>query len=126
VKNLKKIKIAAVLLMIHGIIEVAGLVALFPIANGTSYVTFKMTYLQDNLIFVSVLGVIFGISKIISAIAIWRNRMYGLILGSMNCFLVLLLCMFFLPVGIVDALLALPALILLISGYLGKRLILEK
>ena len=64
---------------------------------------------------------IYGVIRIIGAIGLWKNRMWGLILSIINCILTMALMMFMLPAGIMDGVLACSALVLILIGYFDKK-----
>ena len=64
---------------------------------------------------------IFGITRIIGAIGLLKNRLWGLALSVINCIVTMVLMVFMLPAGIVDGVLATFALILMLTAYFGKR-----
>jgi uncharacterized membrane protein (DUF2068 family) len=64
---------------------------------------------------------IFGITRIIGAIGLLKNRLWGLVLSVINCIITMILMVFMLPAGIVDGVLASAALILILTAYFGKR-----
>jgi hypothetical protein len=68
-----------------------------------------------------VLSGIFGATRIIGAIGVLRNRLWGLALSVINCTVAMVLMVFMLPAGIVDGLLACAALVLLLTAYFGTR-----
>lgn len=65
-----------------------------------------------NLMFV--MGVIYGVIRVIGAVGLWKNRMWGVVLSVINCVIAMALMMFMLPVGIMDGILATIALILIL------------
>ena len=71
------------------------------------------------------MGAIFGVMRIIGAIGLLKNRMWGLALSVINCVVNMILMMFMLPFGIQDGLLACIALVLILTQYFGNRKIIE-
>ncbi len=128
-----KYKIAAILMIIHGgLMELAGFFfLLFASLFGSNafeagkYFSFKLPYFQDNLYMMTVMGVIYGVLRLISAIGLLKNRMWGLALSIINCVTTMVLMMFMLPAGIVDGILAGTALVLILIGYFGDREVIE-
>ena len=68
-----------------------------------------------------VMGVIFGVARIVGAVGLLKNRMWGLALSVINCVVTMALCIFMLPAGIIDAILAITPLTLMLMGYFGKQ-----
>ena len=126
---MKKYKIPAILLLIHGgLFEIGGLLSIIPIlilgnntTEMTKYISFIVPYLQDNLILMLIMSGIYGIMKIISAIGLLKNRMWGFVLAVINCVIVMALMIFMLPAGIMDGLFSCTALVLLLIEYFGKK-----
>ena len=126
---MRKYKIAAILQLIQGaLMELPPLLAVLPLVafgveQGTvgEHFAFIVPYLQDNLYLMMAMGGIFGIVRIIGAIGLLRNRMWGLALTVINCVVTMGLMIFMLPAGIADGILACTALILILLGYFGNR-----
>ena len=132
---MKKYKIAAILILIHaGFIEIGGGLAMLPFVfnlkipflmngalNAESAFSFIVPYLQENLPLMLVMGVIFGVARIVGAVGLLKNRMWGLALSVINCVVTMALCIFMLPAGIIDAILAITPLTLMLMGYFGKK-----
>ncbi len=85
------------------------------------YISFIVPYFQENMNLMMVMGAIYGIVRVIGAIALWRNRMWGLALSTINCVITMALMMFMLPAGIMDGILSCSALILILTGYFGDK-----
>lgn len=130
---MKRYKIAAWLMIIHGgFMEIGGVLCALPVlilGSGKfdigQYFSFKLQYFQDNLYMILFMGAIFGVMRIIGAIGLLKNRMWGLALSVINCVVTMILMMFMLPFGIQDGLLACIALVLILTQYFGNRKIIE-
>ena len=130
---MKMYKAAAVLMIIHGgFMELGGVLAMIPaLMFGADkfdigqYFSFKLPYFQDNLHMMIVMGAIYGILRLIGAIGLMKNRMWGLVLSLITCIITLALMMFLLPAGIMDGILAGSALVLILIQYFGKKKITE-
>ena len=130
---MKRYKIAAWLMIIHGgYMEIGGVLCALPaliLGSGKfdigQYISFKLQYFQDNLYMILFMGAIFGVMRIIGAIGLLKNRMWGLALSVINCVVTMILMMFMLPFGIQDGLLACIALVLILTQYFGNRKIIE-
>ena len=106
---MKKYKIAAILILIHGgFIEIGGGLAMLPFVfnlkipflmngalNAESAFSFIVPYLQENLPLMLVMGVIFGVARIVGAVGLLKNRMWGLALSVINCVVTMALCIFY-------------------------------
>ena len=126
---MKKYKIAAILMIIHsGLMELGGCLALIPVLLSNSntvdvgqYFSFIVPYLQENLYLMIIMGGIYGAVRLIGAIGLLKNRMWGLVLSVINCVITMALMIFMLPAGIVDGIFACTALILILTQYFGNK-----
>ena len=99
---MKKYKIAAILMIIHGgFMELGGIFTMIPaLLIGTDkydigqYFEFKLPYFQDSLYMMMVMGAIYGVFRLIGAIGLLKNRMWGLVLSVINCVITITLMMF--------------------------------
>lgn len=130
---MKKYKIASVLMMIHGaFMEIGGCFCLIPIFilgadkfNINEYISFIVPYFQENMDLMLIMGMLYGIVRVIGAVGLWKNRMWGLVLSIFNCIITMILMMFMLPAGIMDGVLACSSLILILTQYFGDKKIIE-
>lgn len=130
---MKKYKLASILMIIHGgCMEIGGALCLIPALifgtdkfDITQYFSFELPYFQDNIYLMMIMGAIYGISRVIGAIGLLKNKMWGLALSIINCILTMALMMFMLPAGIMDGILATSALILILVQYFGNKKIIE-
>ena len=130
---MKKYKIASVLMMIHGaFMEIGGCFCLIPIFilgadkfNINEYISFIVPYFQENMDLMLIMGMLYGIVRVIGAVGLWKNRMWGLVLSILNCIITMILMMFMLPAGITDGVLACSSLILILTQYFGDKKIIE-
>ncbi len=129
---MKKYRIAAVLMLVHGgLLEVGGCLALIPLlvfpnaeADYAQYFSFIVPYLQENMSLMLVMGGIYGVVRVIGAVGLLKNRMWGLAFSVINCVVTMALMLFMLPAGIMDGILACTALILILTQYYhGKKII---
>lgn len=126
---MKKYKIAGALMIIHGgFMEIGGCLAIIPaLIFGSDkfdigqYFSFKLPYFQDNLYLMIIMGAIYGIVRVIGAVGLLKNKMWGLALSVINCVITMALMMFLLPAGIMDGIFAVSALILLLTQYFGDK-----
>ena len=130
---MKKYKIASVLMMFHGaFMEIGGCFCLIPIFilgadkfNINEYISFIVPYFQENMDLMLIMGMLYGIVRVIGAVGLWKNRMWGLVLSILNCIITMILMMFMLPAGIMDGVLACSSLILILTQYFGDKKIIE-
>lgn len=126
---MEKYKLASILMLIHGgFMEIGGTLFALPLLLWGSdkydlgqFFSFIVPYLQENLYLMLVMGAIFGVMRVIGAVGLWKNRMWGLALSVINCAVTMALMIFMLPAGIVDGILACSALVLTVMGYFGDR-----
>ena len=126
---MKKYKIAAIIMIIHGgFMELGGVFCMIPaLLLGTDkldigqYFEFKLQYFQDNLYMMMVMGAIYGVLRLIGAIGLLKNRMWGLALSLIVSTITITLMMFLLPAGIMDGILAGSALTLILMQYYGEK-----
>lgn len=127
--SIYRYRAAAVLMLVHGgLMELGVFIALFPLlALGVDfdavgqYFSFNVPFFQDHLVDMMLLSGVFGAIRVIGAIGVLRNRLWGLVLSVINCGVTLVLMVFMLPAGIVDGVLAGAALVLLLTAYFGAR-----
>lgn len=130
---MKKYKIAAILMFIHGgFMEIGGCLAIIPaliMGNDkfdiAQWFSFKLPYFQENLFLMIIMGGIYGIVRVVGAIGLLKNKMWGLALSVINCVITMTLMMFLLPAGIMDGILACSALICMLVQYFGDKKITE-
>ena len=131
---MKKYKIAAILMIIHGaFMEIGGCLSLVPVFimgddkfDINSYFSFIVPYFQNNMNLMLIMGAIYGIVRVIGAAGLWKNKMWGLVLSLINCVVTMILMMFMLPAGIMDGIFACSALILILTEYFGDVKIIQK
>ena len=113
--------------------EIGGCLCLIPVfilgsgqADINQYVSFVVPYFKDHMDLMLVIGVIYGIVRIVGAVGLWKNRMWGLVLSMINCIVTMGLMMFMLPAGIMDGILACSALVLILMQYFGDKKIIQE
>lgn len=132
--HMKRYKVAAILLFIHGaFMEIGGCLCLIPVFilgsekfDINQYFSFIVPYFQNNMNFMLIIGMIYGTVRVIGAIGLWKNRMWGLVLSIINCIITMALMMFMLPAGIIDGILACSALIFILFEYFGDKKIMQE
>lgn len=81
--------------------------------------SFIVPYFQDHLYLMMVMSGVFGALRIIGAVGLLRNRLWGLALSVINCVVTLALMIFMLPAGILDGALSGGALLLMLHAWFG-------
>lgn len=125
-KTKRNIRIAAILMIAHGFIEVMGLFAIFAPAEITAkYLTGfgGMSEVQAgaNTIPITILGVFWGITRFIAAAGILNNRKWAMILGCLISVVTLTAAVSIMPFGLMDTLFAVPVLVLLLIVWFGQE-----
>ncbi|MGO2194457.1 MULTISPECIES: hypothetical protein [unclassified Brachybacterium] len=124
----RQLRAAAVLILMQGILMEAtvflGVLCLLALDIPPEVITerteiFALGYLQENLYPMMLLSGVFAVLRILGAVALWRNRLWGLALSLMMCLVTLVLMVFLLPPGIDDGILSGAALVLILRGWLG-------
>ena len=95
-------------------------------AAAGEHFAFVVPYFQDNLYLMMAMSGIFGALRIIGAVGLLRNRMWGFALSAVNCVITLTLMVFMLPAGIADGLLSGAALVFLLLAWFGDSPILAE
>ena len=118
-------RIASILLILHGLIEVAGLVAIFSPAQ-----TFTQTFenfggmgksqIAANMVPIVLLGVMWGITRFIAAWGIWSMKKWAISLGCTVSIVSLIAAISIIPAGVADTLLGAPVLIFLLYTWFGN------
>ncbi|WP_278244464.1 DUF2127 domain-containing protein [Lachnospira multipara] len=85
----------------------------------------KTPYFQDNLYMMMVMGAIYGVIRLIGAIGLLKNRMWGLALSLIISSITLTLMMFLLPAGIMDGILSGSTMILMLMQFYGDKAIVK-
>ena len=130
---MNKYKLSAIILIIHGgFMELLGCFAIIPaLLIGSDkfdigqYFSFKLTYFQENLYLMIVMGAIYGVIRVIAAIGILNNKMWGLVLAIIVSIITIVLMMFLLPAGIMDGIFSSTVLILILTKFYGDKKIIE-
>ncbi len=117
-------RIASVLLILHGFIEVAGLVAIFsPAQFAQTFENFGgmgKTQIAANMIPIVMLGVVWGITRFIAAWGIWSMKKWAICLGCIVSIVSLIAAISIIPSGVADTFLGAPVLILLLYTWFGN------
>jgi len=121
--KMTRYKIAAIIIIIHGLIEIGGFFSVLPLWLGAeqgAWVPF-----DPPPPFVIIGGVIWGVLRLIAGFALYKNRMWGFWFSATLCVKAIYAMFEFLPFGLMDAVLGGTALILMLTQYFGKKKIIE-
>ena len=129
---MKKFKIAATIMFIQAVfMEIATGIIVMPLllknaSSVSQYFSFIVPYFNENIVFMLAMSLIFELIRLVGAIGLWNNRMWGLVLSIINCSVTMVLMIFMLPAGIADGILSCTALILILVQYFGKQKIITE
>lgn len=111
---------AAVLLVIHGLVELTALFAFVSPSYRPSFIFEELSLHWEYAVWV---GVIAGLVRVLAAAGILAQRRWGWALGLVISGTTLVTLTFYLPFGIMDGILAWAVVgLLLISHYRGARI----
>jgi hypothetical protein len=118
-------RIASILLIMHGLMEVAGLVAIFSPAQAVaqSFENFGgmgKSQIAANMMPIVLLGVMWGITRFIAAWGVWSMKKWAITLGCAVSVVSLIAAISIIPAGVADTLLGAPVLILLLYTWFGS------
>lgn len=133
-RSSSRIRTAAVLLLVQGILmELSAFVALpillllqADLSMMGNYFRFIVPYFQENLFLLMGMSGIFGVLRVIGAVAMWRDLLWGLALSVVMCAVTLVLMIFMLPAGIAAGILSGGALILILRAWFGSARISDR
>jgi hypothetical protein len=118
----KLLKVAGIVLVIHGVIE---LLAILSLVTGQPP-PFVFQELKENWQYAILIGLVAGAIRIIAAVGVFKSMKWGLALGIAMSIITHSTLAFYLPYGIMDALLAGIVLVLLVMAYWGKEKMVEE
>lgn len=115
-------RIVSVFLILHGLIEVAGLVFInsVPLAL-ISFGGLNGQALEHNASAVAMYGVFWGLARFVAAWGCWLLRKWALVLALILSSVTLVAAVMIIPAGVTDTLFALPVLIFLLYAWLGNE-----
>lgn len=109
------LKIASVVLIIHGIIEISALVMPFTPSE------FHPAGFQENLGFWAVLSTVYGLTRVISGYAVWSAKKWGIALGIALSITTMVVAPSIYPFGVMDLPLAVIVLVSLLYAWFGDE-----
>jgi uncharacterized membrane protein (DUF2068 family) len=78
--------------------------------------------LAENAQAIAMIGLLWGIARLIAAWGCWSLRKWGLALGIIVSAATMVAAITIIPAGMTDTLLAMPALILLLYAWFGGKI----
>ncbi|QUY62428.1 DUF2127 domain-containing protein [Gulosibacter molinativorax] len=88
--------------------------------------SFIVPFFDDHLYLMMAISGVFAALRVVGAVGVLRNRMWGYSLSVINCSVTIALMIFMLPAGILDGLLSGTALVLLLMARHASAPILEQ
>jgi hypothetical protein len=117
-------RIASILLVLHGAIEILALMFISSIPNTLiSFGGLTGALLEQNAQTVGIFGGLWGLSRLVAGWGAWSLRKWALMLGIILSVVTVLAAITIIPAGVADTFLALPALILLLYTWFGNDVI---
>ena len=125
-----QLRIAGVTLLLQGVVmEGFTFIALLVLlATGVDQAemasratVFALPYLQDNLYLMMAMSGIFAAIRVVGAVGLLRNRLWGLALSAIFCTVTLTVMVFLMPAGLVDGVISGAALTLMLMAWFGTR-----
>lgn len=120
---MKRFKVAASIIIIHGLIEIGGFFAVLPLWFGAEQGAWVPFDPPSPEILIG--GVIWGVLRLIGGIGLLKNRKWAFVFSIITCVIAISAMFEHLPFGLLDAILGGAALILMLTGYFGKKKIVE-
>jgi len=115
-------RIASIFLIVHGLIEFAGLIFINSIPFALiSFGGLNGPELERNSSAIAMFGVFWGIARLIAAVGSWSLRKWGILLGIILSTVTIIAAIMIIPAGVGDTIFALPALILLLYAWFGNE-----
>jgi hypothetical protein len=116
--QMKRYKIAAIIIIIHGLIEIGGFFSVLPIWLGAEQGAWVPFDPPEPAVMIG--GIIWGTLRIIGAVGLLKNLKWGLVLSMFTCAIAIVAMFEHMPFGLMDATLGGVALILMLTQYFGK------
>jgi hypothetical protein len=115
-------RIASVLLVLHGLIEIAGLFLVRAMPGAlTSFGGLTGPTLEQNVGTVALFGVLWGIGRLAAAWGSWTTHKWAVALGIVLSAITMTAAVTIIPAGATDTLFSLPVLILLLYTWFGNE-----
>lgn len=115
-------QIAAILLVLHGLIEIAGPVLLTSMPNTlVSFGGLTGSVLLQNVRTVVLFGLLWGIARLIAGWGVWGLRKWAVILGIILSIVTIVAAVTILPAGVMDTVFSIPVLIFLLYTWFSNK-----
>lgn len=121
-QRLRSARIAASLLVVHGLIEMTGLLFAGAAANALqAFGSLQGEQLAANAVTIALFGGLWGAARWVAAWGVWSLHKWALALGGLLCLATIISALTIIPAGVADTALALPALIALLWAWFGNE-----
>ena len=114
---------ASIVLFVHGAIELLAVMA--PLAP-REYLALVPEGFKERLVFMTVISVVSGLSRLVAGYAIWRMKKWGIVFGMAFSLVTIILAPSMYPFGILDMPLAIVVLGFLLFTWFGNEVIDKK
>lgn len=115
-------RLASILLVLHGLIEIAGLIFINSISLALiSFGGLTGPALERNASAIAMFGVFWGIARLIAAWGAWSLHKWAMVLGIILSSVTMAASITIIPAGVTDTLFAVPVLILLLYAWFGNE-----
>ena len=111
------LKVAGIVLVIHGIIE---FLAILSLVTG-EVPPFIFPEIRENWQYAIFIGLVAGAIRIVAAVGIFKWMKWGVVLGMAFSAITLTSLTFYLPYGVMDEMMSGIVLVLLVMAYWGKE-----
>lgn len=113
---------ASIFLILHGLIEIAGLVFINSIPFALiSFGGLTGAALERNSSAIAMFGVFWGIARFIAAWGSWSLYKWAVLLGILLSTVTMVAAITIIPAGVTDTLFSVPILILLLYVWFGNE-----
>src|SRR5215208_531399 len=115
-------RIASVFLVLHGLIEIAGLLLINSIHFAfVSFGGLTGSALERNASAIAMFGVFWGIARFLAAWGSWSLQKWAVLLGIILSIVTMTAAISIIPAGVTNTLFSVPILILLLYAWFGNE-----
>jgi hypothetical protein len=115
-------RIAAILLIVHGLIEVLALFALKLTTNSlVSFGGMDPAQIKANIGSIAALGILWGLTRWAAAWGAWSLKKWGLALGTAMSLVTMAAAVTVIPAGVTDTFIAALVLAFLLYTWFGNQ-----
>jgi hypothetical protein len=115
-------RIACILLILHGLIEIVSLFAPHTITENLQFFGgMDKSQIAVNSLSIAYLGTMWGVTRCVSAWGIWKMKTWAIVLGIIVSITTIITALSIIPAGVVDTFLTVPVLALLLYTWYGDE-----